>query len=128
MSLTLNDLLAHINIRVPMEHLIEIIFGLNFLVFLIILLYSLISLGFIFVMTNNVKFWDRGASKFPFPVTLKFLTNPKRAYWIASNPEHRGWVVLLHFLGGRADSMANRGRFYYDKGYSLLLLMPEVMD
>ena len=73
-------------------------------------------------LTNNIMFWRRGISTFPYKSELKFLIQPHIAYWLVHNSNHKGWVVLLHSFGGRSDYMVSRGCLFYNKGYSLLFV------
>ncbi|OLS22626.1 MAG: hypothetical protein HeimC3_29000 [Candidatus Heimdallarchaeota archaeon LC_3] len=98
---------------------------LEFFIFIttfIIITYILLSLVVFFVLTNNPILWRKGTSNFPFPITLKYINDNKTAYWIHNQENSKGWVILLHYYVGKSESMAERGKFYLDNGYSLLLV------
>jgi esterase/lipase len=94
-----------------------------FTILLIILFcYGTISLLVFFVLTNNPILWRKGTSKFPFPIKLKYTNNNKTAYWIHKQDNSKGWVILLHYYVGKSESMAERGKYYINNGYSVLFV------
>jgi alpha-beta hydrolase superfamily lysophospholipase len=94
-----------------------------FIILLIIAFcYGTISLLVFFVLTNNPILWRKGTSKFPFPITLKYSNDNKTAYWIHHQENCKGWVILLHYYVGKSESMAERGNYYINNGYSILFV------
>lgn len=66
--------------------------------------------------------WNRKESILPFDnIEQKFLTNPKRVYWLVRQHSTK-WAVLMHQYGGKADYMVKQGKIYYELGYSLLFM------
>ena len=90
---------------------------------LIILLYFSSCFVVYLTLINNIQFWKRGASTFSeFPTELSFMEHPKRAYYVAKHPEHRGWAIVLHHFGAKSEVMATSGKIYWDVKLSLVFL------
>lgn len=90
---------------------------------IIILLYFSSCFVVYLTLINNIQFWKRGASTFSaFPTELSFMEHPKRAYYVAKHPEHRGWAIILHHFGAKSDVMTTSGKIYWDAKLSLVFL------
>ena len=92
---------------------------------IIVILITLYILGFLLIYlisTNNVMVWNRKESILPFDnIEQKFLTSPKRVYWLVKQNSTK-WAVLMHQYGGRADYMLKQGKIYHELGFNLLFI------
>lgn len=75
-----------------------------------------------FLLVNNLMLWKRGKSRFDFAVERKELGNPKRIYYLSHCKNSKGWVLLFHQYGGKAEDMGKRARTYLSLDYSVVMV------
>ncbi len=100
------------------------------LVVIVVGLYGLSVLIVFWMLTNNIFIWRPKNYHIPFgnieDGNLKkgWLEPEGIRYWVCKNPDQSEgrWVVLLHSWGRNSARMVSRGKIYWNRGYSILLL------
>lgn len=93
------------------------------IVFSLFLTYLVLSVIVFFLINSNV-IPSRFLSNYQidFPAELKFMNNPKVAYWVAKQTDEDKNVILLHGFTRNSGRMNRRAKIYWDLGYNIYLV------
>ncbi|MHA2168962.1 MAG: alpha/beta fold hydrolase [Candidatus Kariarchaeaceae archaeon] len=89
----------------------------------IVLIYLLFSIFVFFLINSNIlphRFFQN--YKIEIPVKLRYLEQPKLAYWVANQSDDAKTVILLHGFTRSSGRMNRRAKIYWELGYNIYLV------
>lgn len=92
--------------------------------FLFFLVFYFVSSLIVFFISNSNVIPSKRHHYYEmiFPGKMKFLGEPKIAYWVIKQNKIHKSVVFLHGFIGSSNEMMKRGEEYYIKGYDLYFI------
>ncbi|MHA2250892.1 MAG: alpha/beta hydrolase family protein [Candidatus Kariarchaeaceae archaeon] len=91
--------------------------------FYFVIIYLIFSI-FVFFLVNSNIIPSRLFKQYQIdiPAELRYLQNPKLAYWVAKQTDEEKNVVLLHGFTRNSGRMNKRAKIYWELGYNIYLI------